>query len=77
VCSEEKLSAIQERYMAYNSHAKGYMWKRLGVLLDMTSSLEENGIKDEGAHMEKLGMDEEQYLPTIHLYFRYVIMYHY
>ncbi|ORY48746.1 hypothetical protein BCR33DRAFT_782431 [Rhizoclosmatium globosum] len=69
VCVEEKLSAIQDRYMALNSHAKGYMWKRLGTLLDMTVTLEENGIKDEGPMMEKLGMDEENYLPTIHLYF--------
>ncbi|KAJ3215374.1 Cytochrome b5 domain-containing protein 1 [Dinochytrium kinnereticum] len=71
VCAEERLSAIQERYMAYNSHAKGYMWKRLGVLLDMNVTLEQNGIRDEGIHMERLGMDEEQYLPAIHLYFSF------
>ncbi|TPX68769.1 hypothetical protein SpCBS45565_g02892 [Spizellomyces sp. 'palustris'] len=47
VASEEKLSAIQERYLAYNSHAKGYMWKRLGQLLDMSRTLEENSITDE------------------------------
>ncbi|KAJ3225610.1 Cytochrome b5 domain-containing protein 1 [Chytriomyces hyalinus] len=69
VCIEEKLSAIQDRYMSLNGHAKGYMWKRLGTLLDMNTTLEENGVKDEGLLMEKLGMDEEQYLPTIHLYF--------
>ncbi|KAI9344227.1 hypothetical protein DFJ73DRAFT_941577 [Zopfochytrium polystomum] len=69
VCAEEKLSAIQERYMALNAHAKGYMWKRLGVLLDMQLTLEENGIRDEGPQMERLGMDEDAYLPSVHLYF--------
>ncbi|KAJ3332581.1 Cytochrome b5 domain-containing protein 1 [Blyttiomyces sp. JEL0837] len=69
VCNEERLSAIQERYMALNSHAKGYMWKRLGALLDMSLTLEQNGIRDEGIMMDRLGMDDEQYLPTIHLYF--------
>ncbi|KAJ3394878.1 Cytochrome b5 domain-containing protein 1 [Entophlyctis sp. JEL0112] len=70
VCVEETVAAIQDRYLAQNAHAKGYMWKRLGTLLDMGSTLEENGVKDESALMQRLGMDEEQYLPTIHLYFR-------
>ncbi|KAJ3039814.1 Cytochrome b5 domain-containing protein 1 [Rhizophlyctis rosea] len=69
VCAEEKLAAIQDRYMKFNSHAKGYMWKRLGALLDMSLTLEQNGIKDESATFESLGMDEEQWLPVIHLYF--------
>jgi len=69
VCSEETLSAIQDRYMAYNSHAKGYMWKRLSVLLDMSLTLEQNGIKDESSVFETLGIDEDQWLPVIHLYF--------
>lgn len=69
VCREEKLGAIQERYSANNAHAKGYMWKRLGVLLDMTLTLEANGIKDEAPLFESLHMDEEEWLPVIHLYF--------
>ncbi|KAL2917924.1 hypothetical protein HK105_202337 [Polyrhizophydium stewartii] len=69
VCSEDKLSAIQDRYMQHNAHAKGYMWKRLGQLLDMSMTLEENGIRDESAYFERLGIDEEQWLPAIHLYF--------
>ena len=47
------------------------MWKRLGVMLDMSQTLEQNGIKDDGIHMERVGMDEELYLPAIHLYFRF------
>lgn len=45
------------------------MWKRLGNLLDMSQDLEANGILDESATFDKLGMDEEEFLPVIHLYF--------
>ena len=71
VCSEESLSAIQERYLESNEHAKGYMWKRLGGLLDMNLTLQENGVKDEEEMFDKLGMNSDQWLPVIHLYFRY------
>jgi cytochrome b involved in lipid metabolism len=69
VCSEENLIAIQERYLKLNAHSKGYVWKRLGNLLDMTKTLEENNILDESQQFEMLGMDEEEYLPVIHIYF--------
>jgi len=70
VCSEESLNAIQERYIKLNAHAKGYIWKRLGYLLDMDKTLEENNVKDESKQFEMLGMDEDEYLPVIHIYFR-------
>lgn len=69
VCSEEALGAIQQRYLKFNSHAKGYMWKRLGKLLDMTKTLEENGLKYENDIFNKLGWNEDEHLPVIHLYF--------
>ena len=69
VCSEESISAIQIRYLAINSHAKGYVWKRLGNLLDTSLTLEENGIKDESLEFQKGLLNEEDYLPVIHLYF--------
>ena len=47
------------------------MWKRLGTILDMSQTLEGNGVKDETDQFEKLGMNEEEFLPAIHLYFRY------
>ena len=72
VCAEDTLSAIQDRYTALNAHAKGYMWKRLSTLLDMNLTLEENGIRDEDAMFDELGMNNEQWLPVIHLYFRYI-----
>lgn len=55
-------------------HAKGYMWKRLGGLLDMNLTLQENGVKDEDEMFDKLGMNSDQWLPVIHLYFRYFIL---
>jgi hypothetical protein len=74
VCAEDTLSAIQERYTALNAHAKGYMWKRLSALLDMNLTLEENGIVDEEDIMDQVGMNNDQWLPVIHLYFRYFIL---
>jgi hypothetical protein len=47
------------------------MWKNQTVLLDMNLSLENNGIEDEDDLFDKLGMNSEQWLPVIHLYFRY------
>lgn len=71
VCSEETVSAIQNRYLtSFNSHAKSYMWKRLGTLIDMSQNLEANSIKDESDLFEKVGMNLDDYLPAIHLYFR-------
>ena len=35
----------------------------------MTKTLEENGIRDEGEDFFELGMDEDEFLPPIHLYF--------
>jgi hypothetical protein len=51
------------------------MWKRLGKLLDMNLDLAANGIEDEVETFEKLGMDHEDFLPVIHLYFRYYSFY--
>jgi len=69
VCSEESLLAIQERYKKLNAHTEGYIWKRLGNVLDMSKTLEQNNIKDESQQFEMLGMDEDEYLPVIHIYF--------
>ena len=75
MCSEESLSAVQERYVEFNEHAKGYMWKRLGGLLDMNLTLQENGVKDEEEVFDKLGMNSDLWLPVIHLYFRYFLFF--
>ena len=64
------MSQIQERYLKqYNAHAKGYMWKRLGTLLDMSATLDKNGIPDESDQFEMVGLSEDEWLPVLHLYF--------
>ncbi|XP_065842323.1 cytochrome b5 domain-containing protein 1-like isoform X2 [Oscarella lobularis] len=69
VCSEENMLEILTRYEAYNVHAASYTWKFCGTNLDMTRTLEENGVEDEFEKFYELGMNEDDYLPAIHLYF--------
>ena len=69
VCSEETLNEILDRYLELNEHAASYTWKRLGRPLDMDRTLEENEIPDETAEYLDLGIDEEAYVPAVHLYF--------
>lgn len=47
VASEENINEILDRYLELNLHAASYTWKRLGKVLDMSMTLEENGIPDE------------------------------
>ena len=74
VCSEETLNEIQRRYLGYNAHAQSYTWKRtdskaVGRVLDMRKTLEENGIADDMPSFDKLNIDEDFYIPVLHLYF--------
>jgi len=74
VCEEETLQEIQNRYMKFNSHSGSYTWKRtdsetVARLLDMTGTLDENGIKDDAMEFENLNIDAEFYIPTIQIYF--------
>lgn len=64
------MEAIQVRYIReFNSHAKGYLWKRLGQALDMDKTLAENGIADETERFQEVGEDAADWLPVLHLYF--------
>lgn len=69
VPTDETVAEIQERYLQYNFHAKCYTWKRLGKPLDMGKTLDENGVKDESEEMERLGVDPDDHIPALHLYF--------
>ncbi|CBY09436.1 unnamed protein product [Oikopleura dioica] len=77
VCSEETMLEILARYICYNSHAESYTWKYKGDELDKTKTLEENGILDEDFELEELGMDPEQWIPAIHIYFNDDLRSHY
>lgn len=69
VCAEETMDEIQDRYFKYNAHAGSYTWKFNGENLKMEDTLQNNSVIDESEEFYKLGMDEDQFLPAIHLYF--------
>ncbi len=60
---------ILKRYLPYNSHAGSYTWKFFGKNLNMSQTLEDNGVTDEGEEFFELGMEEGHFLPHIALYF--------
>ncbi len=72
-CVEETINDIRDRYLEYNSHGKSYTWKSLVnddiIPLDMTKTLEQNGIVDETDKFLSLGMNDDYYIPTLHIYF--------
>lgn len=72
-CQEETLANIRERYLEYNSHAESYTWKALigdkMVVLDMDKTLEANGVIDETDLFYSLRMNDDFYIPTLHIYF--------
>lgn len=72
---DETLRAVRDRFLDYNAHAKSYTWKGLRgdagefVPLDMNKTLGENGIDDDEDEILRLGMNPDDFLPTLHLYF--------
>ena len=69
VCSEETMNEILDRYLELNQHAESYTWKRLGRPLDMDKTMEENDIPDESEDFVDLNLDEDSYIPFVHLYY--------
>lgn len=63
------MNEILDRFLNYNTHAASYTWKRLGKILDMNANLTENGITDETQECLNLGLDPEDYIPAVHIYF--------
>lgn len=39
------------------------------VNLEMQKTLEENGLKDESEELSALGIDEDEFMPILHIYF--------
>ena len=78
VCSEDTVKQIQGKYQPYNQHAGSYAWKRLPnpgegkdmIVLDMAKTLNGNKMRDEAEDFEDLGLDDDYYVPSIHLYFK-------
>ena len=63
------MNEILARYVTYNAHAASYTWKYDGRNLDMEKTLEENEIVDEDEEFYKLGMNDDSFLQSIHLFF--------
>ena len=70
VCQEETLNEILDRYQEINEHSASYTWKRRGMPLDMERTLEENDIPDETDQFNELNLDDEAYVPAVHLYYK-------
>jgi len=73
VCGEETIKEIQTRYTEYNTHAQSYTWKylkdRTFVPIEMSKTLEQLGIVDESKVFEHAGINQDQYMPVVHIYF--------
>lgn len=69
VATEETINEILDRYLELNIHAASYTWKRLGRELNMDATLTENEIPDETMELMELGIDVDDYIPAVHLYF--------
>ena len=72
-CQEETIKDIRERYLEYNKHASSYTWKALinneFINVNMEYTLAENGLEDESEQFAELGVDEDHFVPTLHIYF--------
>lgn len=65
---------IQRRRTRQNKNV-GYVTSQSKTVLNNIS--EENGILDEDFELEELGMDPEQWIPAIHIYFNDDLRSHY
>ena len=63
------MKEILQRYLAFNAHASSYTWKFFGRNLDMTKTLDQNGVADESEDFFDLRMDVDEFLPPVSLYF--------
>lgn len=77
---EETLAQVRQRFLDINAHAESYTWKVLvpsstegGAAmfrtLDMSRTLQDNGVEDTEEEAEELGLEADDFLPVIHLYF--------
>ena len=69
MATEETINEILDRYLELNTHASSYTWKRMGRELNMNATLAENEILDETDELIELGIDVDDYIPAIHLFF--------
>ena len=79
---EESVGEVRRRWLALQGEGVGrpsaevvdgpyrcYVWKRGGVAMRLDGTLEENGVRDERAEMEELGINASDYVPVIHVHY--------
>ena len=66
---EDTIEIIRDKYLRFNSHAESYTWKRMGHILKMNLTLEENGVLDESTKFDDLLLAKDTYIPALHLYY--------
>uniref|UniRef100_A0A8C4SCZ6 Cytochrome b5 domain-containing protein 1 n=1 Tax=Erpetoichthys calabaricus TaxID=27687 RepID=A0A8C4SCZ6_ERPCA len=69
VCSEDTMMDILEKCIKYNSHINSYTWKYDSTEMDMSKTLEENGVRDEDDNFFAMRMERDDWIPAIHLYY--------
>jgi len=70
VCSEETISEISVRFgYQHNRNAESYVWKRLGRSLDVSKTLDENGVSDDTEALRRLNVEQDYLYPAVHIYF--------
>lgn len=78
VGGEQSIAQIADKYLEFNAHALGYAWKVLApdgsgfMECDMGTTLAGNGVPDDSAELEQLGLDEAalDMLPALMLYYK-------
>ena len=69
VAGEETVGDIKQRWISDYGGGNGYVMKVRGQVLELDKTLDQNGLVDERAEMEELGMNCRDFIPVIHLYF--------
>ncbi|PSN46135.1 Cytochrome b5 domain-containing protein 1 [Blattella germanica] len=69
VAKEDTLNIIAERLKPFNNHVGSYTFKFETRVLDMTKTLDENGIRDEREEYEDVGLPPDTFVPCLMLYF--------
>ena len=72
-CAEDTVEDILEKYLEYNLHAKSYTWKAIVndelINLNMSKTLEDNGLIDDADTFYSLGIADDAYIPSVLIYF--------
>lgn len=65
------MTQIQVRYRVHNAHTASYTWKFEGKVLDMSKTLDENGVIDEFEKFQALSINptDEACISEVQVYY--------